>query len=160
MRLRVTGSAAAEKTGVAGSDLRTVWVAPHADLTYSRPWQLVIGSGGNGDRRAPAISGACLQWLELTLSGDSGQLAAGSLPKTAVSSPLRRECRPEPESPRSHALSGIFRVGAGCGAYAIALTGSAYPANRPWMARPDTHGPICAGRRPDSSLEIDRYADR
>jgi hypothetical protein len=49
--------------------------------------------GGNDDRRAPATSVACLQWLELTLSGDSGQLAAGSLPNTASRSPLTRECR-------------------------------------------------------------------
>src|SRR6266568_7021748 len=93
------------------------------------PWFLAVGHQvwGDSDRRAPATSGACLQWLELTLSGDSGQLAAGSLPKTAVSSPLRRECRPELESPRSQALSGIFCfVGVGlardCGAHRVGRT--------------------------------------
>ncbi len=87
-----------------------VRVASEALLAHSCPRQLVTRSGGNGDRRASATSDVCLQWLELTLSGDSGQLAAGSLPKTAVSSPLRRECRLEPESPVPQALGGIFRM--------------------------------------------------
>src|SRR3954471_6214924 len=88
-------------------------LALHADLTYGGGRQLVISSGERVIAAHLSPSGACLQWLELTLSGDSGQLAAGSLPKTASSSPLRRECRPEPESPVPHALSGIFRSRSG-----------------------------------------------
>src|SRR3954471_12531156 len=87
-------------------------LALHVDLTYGGGRQLVIRSGERVIAAHRSPSGACLQWLELPLSGDSGQLAAGSLPKTASSSPLRRECRPEPESPVPNALSGIFRLSA------------------------------------------------
>ena len=97
-------------------------LALHADLTYGGGRQLVIRSGERVIAAHRSPSGACLQWLELTLSGDSGQLAAGSLPKTASSSPLRRECRPEPESPVPNALSGIFRLSARLGTTATQPT--------------------------------------